>query len=165
VLCPEESANPIAYAAAQTVVNGWRAIGLDAELTPLPAAELLGNRLKPGGFEAAVLPLAMGLDPDLYPLLASSQTRTGGSNVSGLQDPSLDKLLAGARAPGSDTVRTAAWKALEARLDTADYLLPLAFRDEVIVLRDTVTGPTARPVGASGDRFWDVLTWRLLVGR
>jgi len=165
VLCPEEQANPVAYAAAQTVVNGWRAIGLDAELSPLPAADLLGNRLKPGGFEAAVLPLAIGLDPDLYPLLASSQTRTGGSNVSGLQDPSLDKLLSGARAPGTDAVRTAAWKALEARLDAGQYILPLAFRDEYVVLRDTLSGPTARPVGASGDRFWDVLTWRLLVGR
>ncbi|HEX8025600.1 MAG TPA: ABC transporter substrate-binding protein [Candidatus Limnocylindrales bacterium] len=165
VLCPEETANPIAYAAAQTVVNGWQAIGLDAELTPLPAAELLGNRLKPGGFQAAVLPLAMGLDPDLYPLLASSQTRTGGSNVSGLQDPSLDRLLAAARGPGSDAARQAAWKGLEARLDAGQFILPLAFRDEYVVLRDTLTGPTPRPVGTAGDRFWDVLTGRLLVGR
>ena len=27
----------------------------------------------------------IGLDPDLYPLLASSQTLTGGSNVMGVQ--------------------------------------------------------------------------------
>ena len=165
VLSPDDSANPVAFAAAQTVVNGWQAIGLDAQLTPLPAAQLLGDRLKPGGFEAAVLPLAIGLDPDLYPLLASSQTRTGGSNVSGLQDPSLDKLLAGARAPGTDAARLAAWKALETRLDAGQYILPLAFRDEYVVLRNTVSGPTPRPVGTSGDRFWDVLTWRLLVGR
>jgi ABC-type transport system substrate-binding protein len=165
VLSPEEAANPVAFAAAQVVVQGWRGIGLDATLVPLPAAELLGDRLKPGGFEAAVLPLAIGLDPDLYPLLASTQTRTGGSNVSGLQDPSLDKVLAAARAPGSDATRLAAWKALEARLDADEYILPLAFRDESVVLRNTVDGPTPRPVGASGDRFWDVLTWRLLVGR
>jgi len=165
VLCPEQSANPVAYATAAAVVDSWQLIGLDATLAPTPAAELLGQRLRPGGFEAVVVPLAIGLDPDLYPLLASSQTRTGGFNVSGLQDPSLDKLLAAARAPGSDAARLAAWKALEARLDAADYLLPLAFRDEVVVVRDTVTGPTTRPIGASGDRFWDVLTWRLLVGR
>jgi len=165
VLCPQESANPVAYAVAQAVVDGWQGIGLDAQLTPLPAAELLGARLKPGGCEVAVLPLAIGLDPDLYPLLASSQTRTGGSNVSGLQDPTLDKLLVAARAPGSDEARMAAWKALEARLDAGEYILPLAFRDEVVVLRNTVEGPTPRPVGASGDRFWDVLTWRLLAGR
>jgi peptide/nickel transport system substrate-binding protein len=165
VLCPTLAANPVAFAAAEAVVLGWQGIGLDATLSPLPAAELLGNRLRPGGFEAAVLPLAIGLDPDLYPLLASTQTRTGGSNVTGLQDPTLDKVLAAARAPGPDPTRMAAWKALEARLDAGEYILPLAFRDEFVVLRNTVDGPTPRPVGASGDRFWDVLTWRLLVGR
>ena len=76
-----------------------------------------------------------------------------------------DKLLSGARAPGTDAARLAAWKALEARLDASQYILPLAFRDEYVVLRNTLSGPTPRPVGASGDRFWDVLTWRLLVGR
>jgi peptide/nickel transport system substrate-binding protein len=165
VLAPEEAANPVAFDAARAVVADWRAIGLDASLTALPANELLGERLHPGGFQTALLPLAIGLDPDLYPLLASSQTRGGGANVSGLQDPSLDKLLSAARAPGSAPARLAAWKALEARLDSSLYLLPIAFRDEFVVLRDTVAGPTPRPVSSSGDRFWDVLTWRLLDGR
>ena len=40
-----------------------------------------------GKFSAAVGDVTIGLDPDLYPLLASSQTVTGGSNVIGLQDP------------------------------------------------------------------------------
>src|SRR5206468_287168 len=103
---------------------------LDVEVTPLPATELLGQRLRPGGFQAALVPLAIGLDPDLYPVLASTQTRTGGSNVSGLQDPSLDKLLAAARAPGLEDARKAAYMALQARLGAGLYILPIAFRDE-----------------------------------
>jgi hypothetical protein len=67
------------------------------KLVPLPAAELIGDRLTRGEYAAAVLPFAIGLDPDLYPLLAASQTRTGGSNVIDLQDPDLDKLLVAAR--------------------------------------------------------------------
>jgi peptide/nickel transport system substrate-binding protein len=165
VLSPEETANPVAYATAQIVVSAWQAIGLDVKLTPLPAAELLGNRLHPGGFQAAVLPLAIGLDPDIYPLLASTQSRSDGSNASGLQDPSLDRLLEAARAPGSEAARAAAYAALETRLGTGCYILPLAFRDEYVVLRNTVTGPTSRPISSSGDRFWDVLTWRLADGR
>ncbi len=165
ILAPEQAANPVAFETAQAVVADWRAIGLDASVTALPATELLGERLHPGGFQAAVLPLAIGLDPDLYPLLASPQTRGGGANVSGLQDLSLDKLLSAARAPAAEAARLAAWKALEIRLDQNTYILPIAFRDEYVVLRDTVTGPTPRPVSTSGDRFWDVLTWRLLDGR
>jgi peptide/nickel transport system substrate-binding protein len=165
VLSPEEAANPVAFATARVVVAAWRRIGLDIQLTALPAAELLGERLHPGGFQAAVLPLAIGLDPDVYPLLASTQSRSGGSNASGLQDPSLDRLLEAARGPGTEAERAAAYAALQTRLAAGFYILPIAFRDEYVVLRDTVTGPTPRPVSSSGDRFWDVLTWRLADGR
>ena len=109
--------------------------------------------------------VTIGLDPDLYPLLASSQTRTGGSNIAGVQDPALDKLLTAARAPGTDEARKAAYSALEKRLGTGRYLLPLAFSDEAVVVRDTVEGPSARQVADPADRFWDVLTWRLAADR
>ena len=81
------------------MVDAWHDLGLAARQIPLPASELIGERLAQGDFQVAVIPLAIGLDPDLYPLLAASQTRMGGSNVSGLQDPELDKLLVAARTP------------------------------------------------------------------
>ncbi|HJP88131.1 MAG TPA: peptide ABC transporter substrate-binding protein [Candidatus Limnocylindrales bacterium] len=164
VLCPEELANPVAYAVAQDVVEAWHGIGLAARLIPLPASELLGDRLARADYQVAVLPFAIGLDPDVYPLLAASQTRTGGSNVIGLQDPDLDKLLVAARSPIDDTERATAYKALEQRLSDRTYMLPLAFRDEYVVLRDSVVGPASRPVGTAGDRYWDVLIWRLADG-
>jgi ABC-type transport system substrate-binding protein len=112
----------------------------------------------------AVLPLAIGLDPDLYPLLAASQTRTGGSNLSGLQDPELDKLLVAARTPVDATARTTAYAELQKRLVANTYVLPLAFRDEYVVFRSTVHGPQSRPIGGPWERYWDVLTWRLADG-
>ena len=164
LLSPEEPANPVAYAAAAAVVDAWKGIGLSVRQVPLPASELLGDRLVRGEFQVAVLPFAIGLDPDLYPLLAASQTRTGGSNVIGLQDPALDTLLVAARTPVDQAARIAAYKALQTRLQAQDYLLPLTFRDEYVVFRDAVVGPASHPVGSSGDRYWDVLTWRLADG-
>jgi peptide/nickel transport system substrate-binding protein len=164
LLCPEETANPVAYRVAAEVMSAWHELGLAVRLAPLPAAELLGDRLGRGTFQVAVVPLAIGLDPDLYPLLAASQTRTGGSNVVGLQDPDLDKLLVAARTPVDVDERAAAYSDLEKQLASRQYILPLAFRDDYVVFRDTVTGPTPRPVGSSGDRYWDVLTWRLADG-
>jgi peptide/nickel transport system substrate-binding protein len=161
---PEETANPIAYATAAAVVAGWHAIGLAVRQVPLPAAELIDAHLGQGDFDVAVVPFAIGLDPDVYPLLAASQTRAGGSNVIGLQDPDLDKLLVAARTPIVPATRVANYSALEVRLAARNYLLPLAFRDEYVVFRDTVVGPESRLVGASGDRYWDVLTWRLADG-
>lgn len=164
LLSPEETANPVAYETAAALVVAWRAIGMAVRHVPLPAAELIGDRLTRGEFQVAVLPFAIGLDPDVYSLLAASQTRTGGSNVIGLQDPDLDKLLVAARTPLSEDDRLAAYKALQERLAARTYLLPLAFRNEYVVLRNTVVGPATRPVANAGDRFWDVLTWRLADG-
>ena len=165
LLCPEESANPVAYATAVAVMTSWHEIGLAVRLLPLPAAELLGDRLAQGNFQVAIVPLAIGLDPDLYPLLAASQTRSGGSNVAGLQDPDLDRLLVDARTPADVDLRTQAYAKLQERLAARTYVLPLAFRDEYVVFRNTVIGPEPRPVGGSGDRYWDVLTWRLADGQ
>jgi peptide/nickel transport system substrate-binding protein len=164
LLSPEELANPVAYAVAAAVVDAWHDVGLAVRHVPLPAVELIGDRLTQGKFSVAVLPFAIGLDPDVYPLLAASQTRTGGSNVVGLQDPDLDKLLVAARTPTDAAKRVAAYKALQARLADRTYMLPLAFRDDYVVFRNTVVGPESRPIGSSGDRYWDVLTWRLADG-
>lgn len=161
LLSPEEAANPVAYAAARVVVDAWHDIGLAVRQVPLPATELLADRLGRGQFQVAVVPVAIGLDPDVYPLLAASQTRTGGSNLGGLQDLDLDKLLVAARTPVVEADRKTAYAALQERLAARTYMLPLAFRDDYIVFRDTVVGPASRSVGGSGDRYWDVLTWRL----
>ena len=164
LLSPEESVNPVAYAAAVGVRDAWHELGLAVRLVPLPPTELIGDRLARGDFQVAVLPLAIGLDPDLYPLLAASQTRSGGSNIAGLQDPELDELLVAARTPVEAAARATAYSELQKRLIANTYILPLAFRDEYIVLRNTVEGPQPRPIGGLWDRYWDVLTWRLADG-
>ena len=83
----------------------------------------------------------------------------------GVQDPALDALLVKARAPGSQAARMAAYGALQKALAAAQYVLPLTFPDEVVVARDTLSGPAVRQVGDPSDRFWDVLTWRLAASR
>ena len=165
VLCPEEAANPASFALAGAIVEAWQGIGLTAILRPVPGAELVADHLRPGSFSAAVLGMGIGLDPDLYPFLASTQVTASGSNFAGLQNPALDALLVAARKPAAEDVRKAAYVALQANLASGLYLLPIAFRDEVVVVRDKLEGPRIRAIGGPGDRFWDVLTWRLADGR
>ena len=59
----------------------------------------------------------------------------------------------------------AAYSALQKQLAKGRYVLPLAFADESIVVRDTLQGPSVNQVADPADRFWDVLTWRLAAGR
>jgi peptide/nickel transport system substrate-binding protein len=165
LLSPDAASNPAAWAAAEAVARDWKQIGLQVTHVALPPAEFVTERLAKGTFSVAVADVTVGLDPDLYPLLASSQTLTGGSNVIGLQDPALDKLLVAARKPGTAEARAAAYSALQTQLAKGRYVLPLAFADESVVVRDTVIGPVPRQVADPSDRFWDVLTWRLAADR
>jgi peptide/nickel transport system substrate-binding protein len=127
----------------------------------LPPGEFVTERLAKGDFTAAVTDVSIGLDPDLYPLLASSQTLAGRSNIIGVQDPVLDGLLTAARKAVLDADRKVAYEALQQQLATGRYVLPLVFADEVVVVHDAVEGPSIRQVTDPSDRFWDVLTWRL----
>jgi len=165
LLSADAATNPAAFTAAASVAESWRRIGLNVTHVPLATGELIGQRLRTGTFTAAVVDINVGLDPDLYPLLASSQTTSRGLNLGGVVDPDLDRLLEAARAPGSDQARQAAYRALQERLAAHQYLIPLAFRDEVAVVRNTVSGVAPRLISDAGDRFWDVLAWRLADGR
>jgi len=165
LLSPDAESNPGLFAAAAAVAADWKYIGIQVTHVPLPPGEFVTGRLATADFTVAVADVTIGLDPDLYPLLASTQTLTGGSNVIGLQDPALDRLLVAARKPGTPAERTAAYAALQVQLAKGQYLLPLAFADEAIVVRDTLQGPQLRQVADRSDRFWDVLTWRLAADR
>jgi peptide/nickel transport system substrate-binding protein len=161
LLVPERSKNRALYAVGTQVAADWTAIGLLVRVVEVDPAVLATDHLRTGDFSAAIVDIAVGHDPDLYPLLASSQTRTGGANVSGLQDPLLDRLLETAREPATDDVRKAAFVALQTRLRGGTYALPIAWPDSVVAVRDRVVGPSIRPVADGSERFWDVLTWRL----
>jgi len=161
LLVPDRTMNPILFAAGSQIAADWTSLGFTVELVEEDPAILATDHLRTGDFEAAVVDIAIGHDPDLYPLLASSQIRTGGANVIGLQDPLLDDLLEAARKPAPEDARIAAYKALQERLAGGTYLLPIAWPDDVIVLDSRVVGPVVREVADGSERLRDVLTWRL----
>jgi peptide/nickel transport system substrate-binding protein len=163
VLAVPASANPRLAAVAAFVRDSWRDFGFRVKGVDVAGAELAA-KLREGDFTAAVMDIAEGLEPDLYPLLATGQVQASGSNLAGYQDPSLDPLLEAARAPGTDEERMTAWKALLAGLATRQPLLPLAWNDEVMLTRG-LEGITPRLIADTGDRYWDVLAWRLAADR
>jgi ABC-type transport system substrate-binding protein len=160
----DAASNPTVAAVAEAVAADWRALGFTVVLMTLTPTEFVDDHLATGAFDAAIVDVNVGLDPDLYPFYASTQTTTGGANITGIQVPALDKKLQAARKYASRAVRLAAFKDLQAYLGTAEFTLPLFFRTEPVVLRDRVFGPTIREISDPGSRYWDVLTWRLAAG-
>jgi peptide/nickel transport system substrate-binding protein len=161
LLVPDHTISPILFAVGSQVAADWQALGFPVSVMEVDPAVLAADRLRSGDFAAAVVSVSIGHDPDLYPLLASSQTRTGGANVFGLQDPTLDGLLETARQPGGLDARKAAFSAVQKRLAAGSYVLPIAWPDTVVVLGKRVQGTAERPLADGSERFWDVLDWRL----
>ena len=164
LISPDAETNPTAMAVAEAVAENWRRFGLQTTVIGLPPTEFVEDRLRKGVFQTAAIDVNIGLDPDLYPLFGSTQVSKGGSNISGIQDVALDRDLIKARAPGTLEARRSAFKKLQARLVDKNYLLPIVFRNELVVLDSRVQGPAVRELGDPSDRYWDVLTWRLADG-
>jgi ABC-type transport system substrate-binding protein len=158
---PTAESNPVLAAVGSQVAADWRALGFGVDVVQEDPATIAADRLRAGEFTAAVVPIELGHDPDLYPLLASSQTQSGGANIFGVQDQDLDPLLEAARRPGTDAARTAAFTAVQKRLGEQTYLLPIAWPDTVVALGKRVEGTVQRTVADGSERFFDVLDWRL----
>jgi ABC-type transport system substrate-binding protein len=163
ILTVPADVNPRLGVIAGAIRDAWTLLGFRVTVTELSGAAL-ASRLRAGTFTAALVDISMGLDPDLYPLLASSQVQAGGSNLAGYQDPGLDALLQDARAYNTLAKRQAAWSALESTLATQNPILPVAWANEQVVVRG-LQGATPRLIAHPGDRFWDVLAWRLAASR
>jgi peptide/nickel transport system substrate-binding protein len=162
LLTVDDAQRPELRALAERIAASWEAIGLRVIVEAVPAAELVQQRLRPGAFDIALLQLDLGLDPDLFPLLSSSQAQSGGTNISGYQSAETDRLLTAARRWSDPQTRQTRFSELQRRLADELPILPLAFSDRLYLVRDTVAGPSARLVEDASDRFWNVKSWRLV---
>jgi len=160
----DAATDPLANALAHEIASAWTSAGLTVTVVEYSADGFVGQLVR-GNFDLALLDVNMGLDPDVFPLLTSSQAVEGGSNVGGYQSARLDRLLKAARLGIDREARTAAFAALQKALTEDLPILPVAFVNELYVVRAAVVGPGARLIADRPGRFWDVLTWRLADGR
>ena len=147
LLSPDEASNPIAWATAEVVASQWQAFGLKVDPCRARPGRLRGQARGRARSWPPLVDVNIGIDPDLYPLFASSQAVSGGANITGIQDSTLDALLVAARAPGTDAARKAAYSRLQAALVADPPMLPLFFQDDPIVLGPRVDGPVIRDPG------------------
>ena len=164
LLTPDEASNPVVYQTALLVADAWRAIGLEVTVDAVTTSAYM-TRLYAGQFGSAIVDFEVGLDPDLGPMLLSTQVGSGGSNVSGMHDPTLDQLLLKVRKTVDPAARKLAVSDLERYLSTTVPILPLAFREYDLVVSNGVRGLVSNEISDPSGRFWDVIDWRLASAR
>ncbi|MFI5254468.1 MAG: peptide ABC transporter substrate-binding protein [Candidatus Limnocylindrales bacterium] len=163
VVTLDAATNATLNAMASEVGADWTAFGVGATVTGLGAAELFEGRLLPHEFDVAIIDIALGDDPDLYPLLASGQAALGGNNLAGYQSAKLDDLLLAARGPADLATRQARFATLGTSLAGELPFLTIDFGQRIELVRDRLQGPTPRELGAASELYWYVLTGRLAV--
>lgn len=164
LLTPNAAADPVLYRTAVAIASDWRAVGLDVTLVVASSQDYL-QQLSDGKFSAAVVDFELGLDPDLSPILHSSQAATGGSNVSGVQDTTLDHLLQTAQQAISEGDRKNAVSAVEKYVSANLPILSLCFSDYNFVVGGRVRGLDSNDLSDASGRYWDVIDWRLASAR
>lgn len=150
---PEDAAIAAQAAAA------WIAFGVPTIVNEVDA-ETLTSRLATGDFDLVVLNVDVGIDPDLYPLLGSAAVLSGG-NVVGIQLKELDALLNEARKPAGREARVKALAAVQRWCAANNYLLPIRFKAESLLVSPRVSGIVPLLVREPETHLRDVLSFRL----
>ncbi len=146
-------------AVASQAASAWIAFGVPTIVTEVDA-ETLTSRLATGDFDLVVLNVDVGIDPDLYPLLGSAAVLSGG-NVVGIQLKELDALLNEARKPAEREARVKALAAVQRWCAANNYLLPIRFKAEELLVASRLTGLTPLLVREPETHLRDVLSFRL----
>lgn len=91
------SNDPRRVALAEDIARQWRAIGASVEVQALAADTYLEEHVLARQFEAALVEIDSGPDPDPYPFWHSTQIAPPGRNLSGYSEPAMDDVLERAR--------------------------------------------------------------------
>jgi peptide/nickel transport system substrate-binding protein len=79
--------------AGEIIQRRFREIGVDVRLRVLEWATFLKEFLNPGNFDATIMGWNIPIDPDLFNVWHSSQTRPGELNFIGFRNAEVDRLL------------------------------------------------------------------------
>lgn len=104
------SDDPVQVALAEELARQWRSLGIQVELQVSGASVFVEGILLPREFDAALVTVDPGPDPDPYPLWHSSQAFGNGRNLSSFSDLEVDRLLENGRQTTSDGERADAYR-------------------------------------------------------
>jgi len=144
---------------AEDLSREWNAVGIKAEVASSGASGLVQNFLLPRRYQAALLGLVLGPDPDPYPTWHSSQKEGTGYNFSGLSDPKIDDLLARARRSNDQADRAKLYAEFQkAFADQVPGLL-LYYPYYYYAINKDIKGVEVGNFFEGSDRFRNITEW------
>lgn len=146
---------------AEELSREWEKAGVKAEIATSGASGLVQNFLLPRRYQAALLGLVLGPDPDPYPTWHSSQREGSGYNFSGFSDPKADDLLVRARKSSDQAERARLYRDFQKAFAEEEPSLLLYYPFHYYALGKELKGVEIGNLFEASDRFRNVTQWYL----
>ncbi len=153
------SDEPARTAAARQIVSDLSEVGMDVKLSIMPFDRLVSAVVRPRDFDAVLVGITAGPDPDPYPFFHSSQVNDPGTDLSGFSTLPIDRDLEAARRTNDRTQRRKLYEPVFQAIATEVPVVFLYFSDDLYVQRSGVAGLKIAQISEPSQRFWDVEDW------
>jgi len=152
-------------AIAENLAEQWRAIGAAVQVEPLAASSYIDEHLLPRKFEAALVAVDPGPDPDPYPFWHSSQIAAPGRNLADYADPRIDDVLERARQTTDTARRKELYALFDGYLIAAAPQVPLYAPVYTYVQSARVQGFSDSMLFTPASRFYSIGDWYVNTSR
>ncbi|HUQ17588.1 MAG TPA: peptide ABC transporter substrate-binding protein [Candidatus Saccharimonadales bacterium] len=155
------SDEPARIAAAQQIAADLLAIGIRVEVKAVPFAELVDKVARQRAFDALLVGITVGSDPDPYAFFHSSQVKDPGDNFSGYNTLALDRALESGRRTFDQAQRKGLYASVFQAI-AADVPVVFLYNPDYLYAQSrTLNGFRVAPVTDPTQRFWNVEDWYL----
>jgi peptide/nickel transport system substrate-binding protein len=132
---------------AEIIQQRLKEIGVKAEIQVIEWAAFIKEYVKPRRFEAVILGLGTGTDPDQYAVWHSSQTGPDQMNRTSYANPEVDQLLEAGRTSCVQQDRVKYYRRIQQVLAEDLPMVFLYFKDELPVVSSRFHGVKVAPAG------------------
>ena len=153
------SDEPQRVAAAQRIAQDLRTVGMKVDVVTVSFAELVDRVARQREFDALLVGITVGNDPDPYPFFHSSQVNDPGDDFSGYSTLAVDRLLEQARGTVDQTKRRDLFAQVWTAIATDVPVVFLYYTDYLYAQSHTLQGFRVAPVNDPPQRFWNIEDW------
>jgi len=153
------SDEPPRLAAARQIADDLANVGMKVDVRAVPFVELVDRVARQRDFDALLVGITVGNDPDPYPFFHSSQVSDPGDDFSGYSTLPMDRLLEQARRTVDQAKRRELLAQVWTAIATDIPVIFLYYTDYLYAQSRTVQGFRVAPVNDPPQRFWNVEDW------
>lgn len=153
------SDEPARVSAALRIIDDLKQIGITGTLSAVPFNQLIEKVVPERAYDALLIGITGGGDPDPYPLFHSSEIADPGHNFSGYFTLPLDRALENSRRTSNQAKRLELLAQVFQQLANEVPVVFLYFSDYLYAQGKQVQGLRIMPITSPSDRLLNVQDW------